>query len=221
MQHEERADVDALADQLGKYMTKTLLGMWKTWNTTPVPPQFQVFPKKRNPDDEENPIIRVSEQESKVIAGIWLRRHHKPFSIETPTNEPYSFRGARGQSALTDVTVYERDGVTRLLNIELKAHQPEEESFRKDLEKLLREEVEGMWFHTLETADDSSWRALKRKLRNSYTALASDPNCADALINPTHVVRFNFVVMKTGEVRKGTVRFDGWDDGLEGLFPPS
>ncbi len=221
-------EVDALSDQLGNYMTKTLLAMNKTWNGPPVAPHFQVFPKKRNLNDEGNPVIRVSEQESKVVAGIWLRHHHKPFSVETPTTEAYSQKGETDQSALTDITVYKDDGVSRLLNIELKALQPGEEAFRKDLEKLLREKVEGMWFHTLESADMSSWKAIGGKLWSSYLSLVSDehPLCQKAMKRPKHAVRFRFVVLDPpkkpldpAQAKDFVIRFGQWKEDLEERFP--
>lgn len=36
------------------------------------------------------------------------------------------------------------------VNVELKAHYCGIESIRKDLEKLIREDTTGVWFHTLE-----------------------------------------------------------------------
>jgi len=211
----KKRSVDQLADALGEHLRESLLRMREAWEDQSVPPGFLVFPTKRNE------ACRVSEQESKIIAADWLRREQYPFSIETPTGEVFRQRGAKDLSALTDVTVYShgRAGLGRILNIELKAHQPNRESFRKDLEKLLREGVDGMWFHTLESADGASWTAIGRKLWWSYRTLSADPKCRRAFQEQKHAVRFKFLVLRSGEMDCFTVRFAHWKADLGERFP--
>jgi hypothetical protein len=118
-----------------------------------------IFPKKRKD------VTRVSEQESRILVAQLLEARGVYFSVETPTGETYRMRGQRELSARTDVTAYGPGGVDdRQLNIELKAGNPGIEIFRKDLEKLLRERVQGLWFHTLTNANGRTWSALEAKI---------------------------------------------------------
>ena len=118
---------------------------------------------------------RVSEQESRVLMCQALERMGVWYSVETPTFEGYRFQGATEQSARTDVTVYSsRDPHSRTLNIELKAHNPAPETISKDAEKLAREQVDGLWYHTLDTADLRTLRSLFRKLADGFADVAPE-----------------------------------------------
>ncbi len=112
---------------------------------------------------------RVSEQESKILLSRWFERQGIAYSIETPTTESYQQTGQSGQSARIDVTVYgSRDPVERILNVELKKGTADDEAFRKDFEKLLRERTDGLWFHTLDNANSSTWSTLEKKMRRAF-----------------------------------------------------
>jgi hypothetical protein len=120
------------------------------------------------------------------------------------------------------VTVYEQlDSRKRRLNIELKAHQPPWESFRKDLEKLVVENVPGMWFHTLEKANQRSWSSIESKLRQSFSSLQKTKRWEEALKKGRHAVHFVFCVLEPEEVRSFTVWFDGWEECLDRSFSVS
>jgi len=102
-----------------------------------------IFPRKRDGK------IRISEQESKVLfAHRFIADQRFCFSVETPTAEKYRQTGMSDMSARVDLTLAKSDG-SRLAHIELKGPQYTLESVRKDLEKLVREDTLGLWFHTL------------------------------------------------------------------------
>jgi hypothetical protein len=178
-------------------------------------PSHLIFPNKRDG------IPRVSEQESKVLVTQWLRGEGYTYSVETPTAKTYRQKGQTPQSALTDVTIYRRDGTgkKRRLNIELKAHQPAWQSFRKDLEKLIREDVPGLWFHTLISADQRSWDAIEKKIRKSFTDLEKREDCVAAFKDGRGSVHFWFCVLKTEEVKSFDLSFVDWDSDLCKVFP--
>ena len=113
--------------------------------------------------------IRVSEQESKILLSHWLERQGIPYSIETPTVECYQQKGETPQSARIDVTVYRsRNPGDRILNVELKKGTADDEAFRKDFEKLLRERTDGLWYHTLDKANSRTWSTIEDRIRNAF-----------------------------------------------------
>ena len=122
-----------------------------------------VLPRKRDG------TRRVSEQESKILIAQWLENHGYCYSIETPTTQQYQQSGSTALSARTDITMYGgADDSARVVNIELKAGTPDVEAFRKDFEKLLREQIDGFWFHTLERASPDTWDSIQTKMSESF-----------------------------------------------------
>jgi hypothetical protein len=121
-----------------------------------------IFPFKRTD------VVRVSEQESKILLCQVLEEGPYFYSIETPTREMYMQSGSYGLSARIDVTVYgTRAASDRILNVELKSGTADLEAFRKDFEKLAREGVDGLWFHTLERADARTLRTLFTRMNDA------------------------------------------------------
>ena len=252
---------DQLAKDLGDHIKESLVAMWAAQESPSIPVSGLVFPKKRaKKGGKGDPVTRVSEQESKIIATEWLRCEDYPFSIETPTLKRFRFSvnesGAEsdtpsgdkeseedsaneesegdtddgdGQSARTDVTIYQHNGknLFPLLNIELKALQPKWEAFRKDLEKLLRENVEGMWFHTLEVGQQRSWDSIGWKLWQAFEALEKDLRGFKAMMeDSSHSVRFRVVALNPPaesldppQEEEFKIRFAHWREDLEARFP--
>lgn len=115
---------------------------------------------------------RVSEQESRVLFFRALEKHGWYYSVETPTLQTYVQSGERPLSARLNLTVYSaRNPLARLVNIELRAHNPHEESLRKDLEKLVREEIYGLWFHTVLNTNRGTLPSLFGKFRRALDRL--------------------------------------------------
>lgn len=98
-------------------------------------------------------VARLSEQEAKIIFCNILDRLNYFYSIETPTNKSYKQKGESARSANIDISLYseliskEKRKISRVANIELKAHNPSLFSYKKDIEKLIRESLPGNWVH--------------------------------------------------------------------------
>lgn len=139
------------------------------------------FPKYYNGKNKGK--TRVSEQELRFAMAylfnnniVKLSNEDYSFSIETPTENEYSFSKNKGgsdsnnkgqgkRSAQTDMTLYE--GGKPKINIEFKANSPKQENLDKDIEKLLRENNRGAWCHILESANDRTWKRLLGKSTKS------------------------------------------------------
>ena len=175
------------------------------------------------------PSGRPREQESKAILTQCLEAEEHYYSVETPTRKTYQQSGARELSARTDVTIYgsaRRDG--RVCNVELKAGKPKTESFRKDFEKLLREGLPGLWFHTLTSATAADWVTLEAKVRDALSPRPNDPDTglADpkdltrAIADADHAVHFVFCVLDAQRIgRNFTIDFaTPWEQQLTDGF---
>lgn len=137
--------------------------------TFQAPAPRLVFPKYRAD------VIRVSEQEARCLLISQLNTSPFLYSVETPTTGEYCFKedGQGKRSAATDVTVY-TEQLKPVYNVEFKAHgfsldRQTSLEITKDVVKLLREPVDGFWFHTLEAADNSTikklWSVIRRDLK--------------------------------------------------------
>jgi len=118
-----------------------------------------VFPKERDTNNE-----RISEQEARfAFANIVERECECTYSIETPTEKKYSFsnRSSSGQSAMTDLTLYVDNNQ---INVEFKHGNPEKQSIMKDMEKLIKEQKDGIFFMTLKNADKATIPVLLEKI---------------------------------------------------------
>jgi len=112
--------------------------------------------------------IRVSEQEARFcFASIIENNTDCRYSIETPTQKTYLLTGSYGLSAQSDMSIWSSDGTEKLYNIEFKAHNATKESIKKDIQKLVKEEIEGVWFHVLRNTDSGTLPALAEKFENS------------------------------------------------------
>jgi hypothetical protein len=136
-----------------------------------------VFPAKR-PRKSGAAGVRVSEAEARTLFAIALSQRSVPFAIEVPTGQQYSFKGATPMSARIDLVAYGPLGdstgaLRRSLGIEFKAHNPPPESIGKDLEKLMREGHDGLWFHVLHNIDSVTLDVLLAKFRRGLEDLAS------------------------------------------------
>lgn len=157
--------------------------LWAMYHGRPEGPSL-LFPMKR--DNSR----RVSEQESKILIAQWLAGHAVNYSIETPTRNAYQQSGQAGLSARVDVTVYGSLHPTdRCLNMELKAGTSSLEAYRKDFEKLLREGIPGLWFHTLESASEGAWGSIEKSMAESFSRLITHADAAQ------HTVHFAFCVL--------------------------
>lgn len=109
-----------------------------------------IFPVKRI-----NSEIRISEQEARILYCNILNNLNYFYSIETPTDETYKQTGNTPLSALSDLSIYRyiNNEFKKLVNVEFKAHNPATKHISKDIEKIIREEEDGNWFHVLKNID--------------------------------------------------------------------
>jgi len=104
--------------------------------------------------------LRVSEQEARFAFAESISSTKYYYSVETPTREGYQLTGSKPISAQTDLTVYSTDRQP-ILNVEFKAKGVSTSahnrfSIQKDIQKILREPIDGMWFHIIESIDNST-----------------------------------------------------------------
>lgn len=114
---------------------------------------FLRYPKYRTAEP------RISEQESRVLMINVLEDAELHYSIETPTNETYSFSGKTAQSAQTDLSILNKE-LDVEVNVEFKAHNPQQKCISKDIEKLLKEPCMGLWFHVLKATNSKTVSSL-------------------------------------------------------------
>lgn len=121
------------------------------------------FPKYKNGN------IRISEQELRfALINIHEQLLHTglTYSVETPTNEEYSFSSSCKRSAASDLSFYYND--KKIVNIELKAHNPVQKTIDKDIEKLVRENCNGAWIHIFRNEHKGTVKALFEKLEIAF-----------------------------------------------------
>ena len=151
-----------------------------------------IFPKYRNDNSKMTSELelRISEQEARMLYCFNLNNNNKYkylYSIETPTSKTYNFtklvrkdnNGKQGRSALSDLSIYD-SSENKLLNVEFKAHNPEQRSYDKDIEKLIGEAVCGNWFHLLKNADKGTIQSLNDKFKSALNK-----------INPENILKEN------------------------------
>lgn len=137
-----------------------------------------VFPRYRNGS------VRVSEQEARFAFVEALCQRPLRYSVEVPTSKLYTFKGKTLLSAQTDLQVHDVDE-SGICNVEFKAkgippdrdncpicnvkdiRSPDRETcpICKDLQKLMREPVQGVWFHLLKSVNNSTIKRLLKRMR--------------------------------------------------------
>lgn len=154
--------------------------------------------------EEPCAVNRISEQESRVFFCNVLNDTNYYYSIETPTERNYDFRNLKktagstfsecaggGISARNDLSIYRqnqaipgRSDLQRIVNVELKAHNPDWTTIYKDIVKLSLDSAEGIiignWFHTLKNIDSGTIPALFEKFTRSFANL--DKAIADRVV---------------------------------------
>ena len=128
-----------------------------------------ILPQRRSGE------IRISEQESRISYCGLLNTLNYYYSIETPTEKVYQQTGKTSQSASSDLSLYNYDGkdFKKVANVEFKAHNPDKEQIRKDIEKIIKEGITGNWFHTLKNIDGGTLPSLFKKFIYSFKECSS------------------------------------------------
>ena len=146
--------------------------LWRISTASGVPSRISprlILPVKRNKQ------LRVSEQEARFLYCSIVNSLSYYYSVETPTHDVYKQTGRTPQSASTDLTLYINNNrrFEKVLNVEFKAHNAAEESVRKDIEKLMKEGIDGNWVHTLKNVNSRSIPRIFEKLANALKSCRS------------------------------------------------
>lgn len=160
------------ADDLFEINRRVAYALWNVASSTSPPSGLSprlVFPDLRSGK------TRVSEQEARLLWCTSLQETSFYYAVEAPTTKTYIQTGKKGQSARTDVALYEASGSSlhRVANIEFKAGSSSSEQIRKDLEKLIREDISGNWFHLLYARNSGTLPSLSKKFVNGFNKCAS------------------------------------------------
>ena len=161
-----------IADDLLEMNRRVAYALWNVASSTSPPSGLSprlVFPNLRSGK------TRVSEQEARLLWCTMLQETSYYYAVEAPTTKTYIQTGKKGQSARTDVALYEASGSSlhRIANIEFKAGSSTPEQIRKDLEKLIREEISGNWFHLLYARNSETLPNLSKKFITGFNKCAS------------------------------------------------
>jgi|TARA_B100002003_G_C13979919_1_gene473921 hypothetical protein len=180
-----------------------------------------------NSDDK----IRISEQELRLAMVCLHGQCWHPdllFSIETPTVLKYSFSGKIKRSASSDLTFFHNN--KRILNVELKAHNPQQVSINKDIEKLVKESKVGdrpygAWCHIFKNENKATIERLFEKLNialNKYRDKDTRPISFHILILKSRVLLsrkgrdFDKTILKNEHLFN--IRYNNWKNLSPGKY---
>lgn len=174
----------AVADYLHRLFEEVSDELLTVYRRTNAPDLYGlVFPRNRNGS------IRVSEQEAKQAFLFKLGTDSLyRFSVETPTCEAH---GTGRRSANVDVSIYAH-GHAIHTHVEFKHGNCALKGIRTSVEKLVREEKPGGWFHTLRAADKRTLPSIASKL-----AVSLDEICDYLQNSEPHLCLFAFCIIKS------------------------
>lgn len=110
--------------------------------------------------------VRVGEYEPLVLYCGLLNGLNYYYLIENPSET----------TASSDLNLYEvrNDSFQKIAGVEFKAHNPAEGIIRQDIQKLVRDEITGNWFHILEDIDSEVLKSIFLKLTGSLRSLSGN-----------------------------------------------
>ena len=183
-----------------------------------------LFPRYRGKKEGEKGKLRVSEQGARFafVEALCTAGQFR-YSVETPTDKTYKFTGKHEESAQTDLTLYDLDTTSRLCNVEFKAggksmkggktdetHEAHVFPIFKDVLKLMREPVWGLWFHLLESTDNSTIANFLEVIRAGIGEVRGGTDDIE-----TDGLTIHVCVLKHGFSLQKDVRLDLDDSELE------
>jgi len=145
----------------------------KTYNNEGNKSTNLIFPLIRN-NKKSNGLLdkdkkRISEQELRFVMTELFHFNNYlnlKYAVEVPTVGNYIFSGSNSRSGSTDLAFYNNSD--QVLNIELKANNPKQSSFDKDVEKLVKENTPGAWCHILKNQDSGTLKSILNKLETAF-----------------------------------------------------
>ena len=162
-----------------------------------------VFPKKR--DGKR----RVSEQEARFLFLLHVEQNSDYFySLETPTEEEYSFSGSGSRSGNIDVCLYENEERKHL--IEFKALNPKLDALSKDFEKLFRDapSLNNFFVHVLENKIEGDFKNTVASIEEKYRVAISNAQAKYQGIQFSRVKIF-LCIIETKEISQYEVDISG------------
>ena len=177
MSEQDKLRSKMLNDYLLGLVKETSIELLKMYKNKTGRRTFLKFPQFREINEKKNKI-RISEQELRFsLTNLHEHLQHDKrssypelyYSVETPTEEEYSFSGKDSRSAASDLSFF--DSENKVLNIEFKAKNPEQKAVCKDIEKLFKEKCNGAWIHILENENSGTVKALFGKFKNAFDKL--------------------------------------------------
>jgi hypothetical protein len=153
-----------------------------------------------------NSKFRVSEQELRMAMISLLRQFQLPelhYTIETPTDDKYCFKGTNKRSGSSDLSFYE--GNKKILNVEFKSKNPSQKDIDKDIDKLVTENCYGAWCHIFENEDSGTLKSMFQKLKLALYRFNA----------PKKPLYFSFLVLK----KRILISRKGLDSDLLGFNP--
>lgn len=145
------------------------------------------FPSRTPP--EPGPL-RVSEQEARHLFCALAPSHGYGYSLETPTQATYKQSGSKPTRARFDASLLNESGA-RLWNVEFKhggiSPSSKSKAVYKDIEKLLVDPGDGVWFHLLEHIDNATIVNLIARIRADVAAVASAHRVDDRTELAVHI----------------------------------
>lgn len=200
-----------LFDDLIEINRRTCSSLWSIADANGHPSGLSprlIIPTTRKND------LRISEQEARLMFCSSLNNLSYYYSIETPTVQSYQLTGQTAQSALSDLSLYTYNGsFKKVANIEFKAHNPPQQHISKDIEKLIRENIQGNWFHLLKNIDSGTLPALFTKFINSFNAfsnLVSNKNLSVSILFYFCVLDKKWACYKHFDYRPEQGNFDAY-----------
>jgi|LDZU01.1.fsa_nt_gi hypothetical protein len=175
-----------------------------------------IFPQKRKKNDDDESVKRISEQEARILFCNILNNLNYFYSIETPTFKTYQQTGSTDLSALSDLSIYKYvDGTFgKQANIELKAHNPNVDNINKDIEKLIKEGIDGNWVHILKNINSGTLPSVFKKfitsIKNNYKK-----NDKISILFCICILEKSFSIINYFQWQKGS---KGIDEYLEDYF---
>jgi hypothetical protein len=177
---------------------------------------FEAAKKNFLPDEEfkyifpsVGPRLRISEQEARFALIHFLNKRGFYFCAEMPTQLSYKQLGIKESKASFDVGIFD-DKKRKILNCELKSKGISIKAksslrIKKDIEKLLRDPGNGLWFHLLESVNNSTLNALFSVMTENFLEIKKDfeNEIQDkSLIFHFCVLNHGFSITKTFEYSK-------------------
>ena len=124
----------------------------------------------------------------------------------------------KGRSALSDLSIYDNSLENKLVNVEFKAHNPKQESYNKDIEKLIKEGVRGNWFHLLKNTNNGTIKSLNHKFKSALNKVISEN---DFNKDKNLWILFFIVILEGNVIKHKKLKFSELSSKsyIEKLFP--